>query len=108
MSEIQDRVKSLTFRFKGLEYETNGFTWDYTAATDDEIIDTVPVDQETIDGLSNIILKIVVPKQRPELRKQISYLIGLRHRQASAWKNLITDGETRLNNVKQWVLQHTQ
>jgi len=103
---VGERVCILKIDFARHRQDTDGFKWDYTTATDDEIIDTVPVAQETIDGLSNIILKIVVPKQLPELRKQIAYLIGLRHRQAAAWKNLIADGETRLNNVKKWVQLH--
>ena len=108
MSEIQDRVKSLTFRFKGLEYETNGFTWDYTAATDEQVFETIPVAQDTIDGLTEIILKIVKPGFRQKLRKQIAYLIGLRHRQQEVWEKQIEDFQNRTNNVNQWVLQHTR
>lgn len=108
MSEIQDRVKSLTFRFKGLEYETNGFTWDYTAATDEQVFDVATVAQDTIDGLSEIILKIVKPQNRQKLKKQISYLIGLRHRQQEVWAKQIEDFQNRTNNVNQWVLQHTR
>ncbi|MBP6813172.1 MAG: hypothetical protein KA138_16700 [Saprospiraceae bacterium] len=108
MSEIQDRVKSLTFRFKGLEYETNGFTWDYTAATDEQVFDVAPVAQDTIDGLTEIILKIVKPQHRQKLKKQIAYLIGLRHRQQEVWAKQIEDFQNRTNNVNQWVLQHTR
>lgn len=108
MSEIQDRVKSLTFRFKGLEYETNGFTWDYTAATDEQVFETNPVAQDTIDGLTETILKIVKPHERRKLRKQIAYLIGLRHRQQEVWVKQIADFQNRTNNVKQWVLQNAR
>lgn len=108
MSEIQDRVKSLTFRFKGLEYETNGFAWDYTAATDEQVFDVSTVAQDTIDGLSEIILKIVKPQHRQKLKKQISYLIGLRHRQQEVWAKQLADFQNRTNNVNQWVLQHTR
>jgi len=107
MNTIQTLAFSTKLDFVRHRQDTCGFTWDYTSASDDEVIDTVPVGQETIDGLS-FILKMIVPAQRHELRKQIAYLIGLRHRQTEAWTNLITEGETRLNNVKQWVLQNQQ
>ena len=106
MSEIRDRVKSLTFRFKGLEYETNGFTWDYTAATDEQVFDVAPVAQDTIDGLTETILKIVKHHERRKLRKQIAYLIGLRHRQQEVWEKQIADFQNRTNNANQWVSQH--
>ena len=108
MSKIQDQVKTLSFRFKGLEYETDGFTWDYTAATDEQVLNTSPIAQDTIDGLSNLILKIIKPNQRQKLKEQIAYLIGLRHRQQDAWAAYIDDCQTRTNNVKQWVQIHKQ
>lgn len=108
MTPIQERVQSLQFRFKGLEYETNGFTWDYTAATDEQVLDTNPVAQDTIDGLSQIILKIVKPQHRRKLKNQIAYLIGLRHRQQEVWAAYMEDCQNRTNNTNQWVQLHTR
>ena len=108
MSEIQDRVKSLQFRFKGLEYETNGVTWDYTTATDSQVFDVIPVAQDTIDGLSQVIMKIIKPHQRRKLKNQITYLIGLRHRQQDVWAKQIADFKNRTNNVNSWVQLHTR
>lgn len=105
MTPIQERVKSLEFRFKGLEYETDGFTWDYTAATDEQVFEVVPVAQDTIGGLSQIILKITKPEHRQKLKKQIAYLIGLRHRQQEVWAKQIADFQNRTNSVNQWVQQ---
>ena len=106
MSEIRDRVKSLTFRFKGLEYETNGFAWDYTAATDEQVFDVAAVAQDTIDGLTETIMKIVKPHERQKLKKQIAYLIGLRHRQQEVWEKQIADFQNRTNNANQWIIQN--
>lgn len=108
MTPIQAHVQSLIFVFKGLEHETDGFAWDYTAATDDHVLDTKPIAHETIEGLSNIILKIIKPSQRRTLKKQIAYLIGLRHRQQEVWAEYMEDCQTRTNNTNQWVQQHTR
>ena len=108
MSEIQDRVKSLAWRFNNHRQETDGFEWNYTAATDEQVFVTAQVDGDTIDGLNQIILKIVQPHERKKLKKQIAYLIGLRHRQAEVWGKYIADCEARANNVNQWVQLHTQ
>lgn len=103
MSEIQNQVNILKFRFKGLEYETAGFAWDYTAATDEQVLETNPVSQDTLDGLSQIILKIIKPQYRRKLKKQIAYLIGLRHRQQEVWEKYIANCEARTNNTRKWV-----
>jgi hypothetical protein len=108
MSEIQEQVKLLRFRFKGLEHETNGFAWDYTAATNEQVLETNPIAQDTIDGLSNTILKIIKPNQRRKLKQQIAYLIGLRHRQQEVWAAYLEDCQNRTKNVNQWVQQHTR
>lgn len=108
MSEIQEQLKLIQFRFKGLEHETNGFAWDYTAATDEQVLETAPISGDTIDGLSQVIMKIVKPQYRRKLRKQISYLIGLRHRQQEVWAAYMEDCKNRTNNTNQWVSQHTR
>lgn len=104
----RDQIALLKFRFKGLEHETDGFAWDYTAATPEQVLGVAPVAQDTINGLTEIILKIVKPSQRQKLRKQIAYLIGLRHRQQEVWAAYIADCEARTNNTNQWVQLHTQ
>jgi hypothetical protein len=101
----QEQVELLKFRFKGLEHETDGFTWDYTAATSEQVLEVSPVAQDTIDGLSEIILKIVKPHERQKLKNQIAYLIGLRHRQQDVWAAYIEDCQNRTNNTSQWVRQ---
>jgi len=106
MSEIQNQVNVLKFRFKGLEYETDGFRWDYTTATPEQVLNVVPVSQDTIDGLFKVIMKIIKPYQRRKLKKQIAYLIGLHHRQQEVWAEYMEDCQTRANNVNQWVQLH--
>ena len=106
MTPIQDRVQVLQFRFKNHSDQTNGFAWDYTAAKDEDVLETTHVFQDTLDGLSDTILKIVKPGQRRKLKKQILYLTGLRHRQAEVWEKYIEDCQNRTNNVNQWVLQN--
>ena len=108
MTPIQERVRSLELRFNHHRYETDGFTWDYTAATDGQVFETAQVDKDTIDGLSGIVLKTIKPGQRQNLKKQIAYLIGLRHRQAEIWEKYLADCEARTNNVNQWVQQNTR
>lgn len=88
--------------------ETNGFTMDYEAASDEDIFDLTPVEQNTIDFLTKVIVKIVKPEHIPQLKKHIAYLIGLRHRQEEAWENKLAEFEQRLNNTKKWVQEHTQ
>lgn len=100
----RDQVDVLKHRFKNHQHQTDGFTWDYTAATDEDVFDTTNVLQDTIDGLSTIILAIISPKDRPALRNQIAYLTGLRQRQSEVWEKRIADFQTRTNNTKQWVL----
>ena len=106
MTPIQERVRSLELIFNHHRHETDGFTWDYTAATDEQVFETAQVDKDTIDGLSGIILQIIKPGQRQKLKDQIAYLIGLRHRQAEVWEKFIADCETRTNNTNQWVQQN--
>lgn len=108
MSTIREYVSVIQSRRRNHEYQTNGFTWDYTAATDEDVRDTTGVFQETIDGLSQVILKIILPKHRPQLRRQIAYLIGLRQRQAEAWERYIKDCEERTENVNQWLEANQQ
>ena len=105
---IQDQVQALKNRLNNHSHQTNGFTWDYTAATDEEVLDTTNVFQDTLDGLSDVILQIVSPKDRTLVRKQIAYLNGLRHRQAEAWERYIADCEQRTKNTNQWLLQNAQ
>lgn len=108
MNEIKETVKILGHRLSNHHHQTSGFTWDYTAATDEQVLETTNVFSETLDGLSRVILKIILPKYRPLLRRQIAYLIGLRQRQAEAWINLIADCEARTNNTNEWVQQNTR
>ncbi len=89
-------------------YETSGFTLDYEAANDDDVFDLKPVSQELIDFLTTVIVKITKPEKLPELKKNIAYLIGLRHRQQVAWTNKLADFDNRLNNTAKWVQEHTQ
>jgi hypothetical protein len=94
--------------FNQHHYETEGFTWDYEAANDDDVFWTKPVDQKTIDFLTTVMVKITKPEKLPELKKNIAYLIGLRHRQQVAWTNKLAEFDNRLNNTAKWVQEHTQ
>lgn len=106
MSEMQEQVKLLQFRFKGHEHETDGFTWDYTAATDEQVLNVAPISKDTIEGLCGVIMKIIKPKYRRKLKRQIVYLVGLRHRQKEVLAAYMEDCQNRTNNVNQWVQQH--
>lgn len=106
MTQIQYEVQVLKARFITHQRETNGFTWDFQEATDDEVLDTTQVSKDTIDGLANVIMKIIVPNQKKALRNHIAYLIGLQSRQADAWALYIADCQTRTNNTNQWVSQN--
>ena len=108
MSVAQDRAKLLQHRFSNHHHQTDGFKWDYTAATDEEVLETTNVFDDTITGLSTEIMKAITPKNRPQLRREIAYLIGLRERQAAAWERFTSDCETRTNNANQWVQQNTR
>jgi hypothetical protein len=94
--------------FNQHKHETNGFTMDYEAASDDEVFDLKPVEQSTIDFITTVIVKIVKPEHLPQLKKHIAYLIGLRHRQQVACENKLAEFEQRLNNTTKWVKEHTQ
>ena len=61
MNEIKDTVKTLSHRLRNHHHQTDGFTWDYTAATDEQVLETTNVFHETLDGLSKVILKIILP-----------------------------------------------
>ena len=108
MSAIQEQVKLLQDRFSNHHYQTDGFTWDFVNATDEQVRDTASVFDETITGLSGIILKAITPKHRPQLRREIAYLIGLRQRQAEAWERYMADCQQRTDNVNQWIETHQQ
>lgn len=106
MSEVQDRVRLLKTRFSNHHHQTDGFTWDFLNATDEQVMNATSVFEDTITGLSTEILKAIAPQHRPQLRRQIAYLIGLRQRQCEAWERYIADCEARTNNTNQWVLQN--
>lgn len=89
--------------FNQHRHETDGFTLDIESLTDDEAFSMKPVMQDTIKGLSSLVLKIIHPKQAPELKTQIAYLIALRDRQERAWEAKRAEFQTRLNNTNQWV-----
>lgn len=99
-------VLSLEYRMNALAYETDNFTWDYTSASNMDVVNVFLVAKSTIDGLSSIMMKIIAPKHRMELRKRIAYLVGLRHRQAEAWEWYIKDCEQRSKNTDKWVQQN--
>ncbi len=94
--------------FNQHKHETNGFTMDYEAASDDKVFDMKPVSQGLIDFLTNGVIKCTKPEHLQILKKNIAYLIGLRHRQQEAWTNKLADFETRLNNTRKWVQEHTR
>lgn len=108
MSSLKQQVSILQSRFMNHRHQTDGFTWDYTNASDEEVLNTTDVLQDTIDGLTGIILKIVLPQYKKSLRNHIHYLIGLRQRQAEAWERYLANCSERTNNANQWVLQHEQ
>ena len=108
MSKIQDDIQLLRFRLQNHKHQTDGFTWNYSEATDEEVMATTKVFPETIDGLTDLILKIIRPKERPKLREQITYLIGLQQRQAQAWSTYIEDCRVRTENVNKWLEANQQ
>ena len=106
MNEIKEQVANLSHRLRNHHHQTDGFTWDYTAATHEQVLETSNVFPETLDGLTQVIMKIILPKDRPTLRRQIAYLSGLQQRQAKAWQWYIADCKARTENTNQWVLQN--
>jgi len=106
MSNLKDSVDSIRYRFTNHSHQTDSFTWDYLNATDDEVFNSTPVMQETLDGLAWIVINILSHRQRPELKKQILYLSGLREKQSEVWERKVKDFETRTNNTKKWVLEN--
>lgn len=105
---MKEQIQILKYRFNCHKQDTEGFTLDIESLTDQEAFNMPWVFQDTIDGLSGIILKIVHPKERAKLKIQIAYLIALRHRQEKAWEAMQKEFQTRLNNTKQWVQLHSQ
>lgn len=108
MNQIRYQVEVLKSRFITHQRETDGFKWDFQAASDKDILEMTVVKKDTIDGLVDVIMKIIIPKQRKELRDQISYLIGLQSKQAEVWARFMEDCQNRTNNTNQWVLQNAQ
>jgi hypothetical protein len=104
MSAIQDQVKLLEFRFKGIEQQTDGFSFDYISASDEDVFNLTPIAQDTIDGLSQLIMKMILPAQRAKLRKQIAYIIGLRAKQQEVWSRKIEEFSQRTKNTNEWVI----
>lgn len=101
-----EQIQVLKYRFNCHSIDTAGFTLNIESLTDDEAFEMLPVMQDTIKGLSSLVLKIIHPKQAPELKTQIAYLIALRDRQERAWDAKRIEFQTRLNNAKQWVQNH--
>lgn len=101
-----EQVSVLRYRFNAHFEETNGFRWNFIDANYKEVVELKPVSQDTIDGLSGLIHSLSVPKNRAKLKRQISYLIALRHRQCEAWEEMMQDFETRTKNTIQWVQSH--
>lgn len=103
---MKDMVNMLKFRFKAIHDQTDGFTWDYNTATDEEVFELSPIAKDTVTGLHDIILKIIKPEQRPLLRKHIAYIIGLRDRQAGVWRKKLEEYAERTKNTNQWVISN--
>jgi hypothetical protein len=103
MNRLEETVRLTQARVANHAHQTRGFRWDYLAATDDEVFETTVVLQETLDAMSNVILKIVQPRELPAVRRQIAYLQGLRQRQAEVWAKKLQDFETRLKNTNEWL-----
>ena len=98
-----EQIQVLKYRFNCHKQDTAGFTMDIESLTDNEAFEMTPVMQDTIKGLSSLVLKIIHPKQATELKTQIAYLIALRDRQERAWEAKRAEFQTRLNNTNQWV-----
>lgn len=99
----REQVQLIHFRFRNHSQQTDGFRMDFVSADDDTILNLTPVFKDTINALSNEVMRTIAPKHRPTLRKQIAYLIGLKQRQAEAWERFIQDCQTRKENTDQWV-----
>lgn len=108
MNEIRYQVNALKARFAIHRNDTENFTINFQSETDEFIRTLTPVKPDTLEGLTGIIMKIVLPKHRAELRKQIAYLIGLQKKQQDVWARYIADCQTRTNNTNQWVSQNAR
>ena len=108
MNEIGYQVNVLKARFAIHRNDTENFTINFQSESDEFIRTLTPVKPDTLEGLTQIIMKIVIPKQRATLRKQIAYLIGLQKKQQDVWSRYIADCQTRTNNTNQWVSQNAR
>lgn len=103
---MNDQICLIQSRFSNHHHQTDGFKFDYIAATDERILKLTNVFECTIDALTTNVLKSVAPKYRAQLRKDIAYLIGLRQRQVETWERYKADCQTRTDNTNKWVLQN--
>jgi hypothetical protein len=108
MNGIKYQVEVLKARFAIHRNDTENFTINFQSESDEFIRTMTPVKLDTLEGLTGIIMKIVLPKHRAELRKQISYLIGLQKKQQDVWARYIADCQTRTNNTNQWLQEYTK
>jgi hypothetical protein len=108
MNEIRYQVNVLKARFAIHRNDTENFTLNFQSESDEYIRSLTPVKPDTLEGLTGIIMKIVLPNHRAQLRKQISYLIGLQKKQQDVWDRYIADCQTRTNNTNQWLSQNAQ
>jgi hypothetical protein len=108
MNEIRYQVNVLKTRFAIHRHDTENFTLNFQSESDDYIRSLTPVKPDTLEGLTGIIMKIVLPNHRATLRKQITYLIGLQKKQQDVWARYIADCHARTNNTNQWVSQNAQ
>jgi len=108
MSQIKYQVNVLKARFAIHRNDTENFTINFQSESDEYIRSLTPVKPDTLEGLTGIIMKIVLPSHRATLRKQIAYLIGLQKKQQDVWARYIADCQTRTNNTNQWVSQNAR
>ena len=108
MNQIKCQVNVLKARFSIHRHDTENFTLNFQSESDEYIRSLTPVKPDTLEGLTGIIMKIVLPNHRAQLRKQIAYLIGLQKKQQDVWTRYIADCQSRTNNTNQWVSQNAQ
>lgn len=108
MSNSNEQVESLKWRYSTLKHQTNNFRWNFLEASDDDVFEIFLVSEDTIEGFASIILKLIDPKHRIRLRREITYLVALRHRQIEAWHNKLAEFESQSKRLDKWLLNRDQ
>lgn len=98
--DIQFEVKAWQSIMNQFAYETEDFTVNLSSLKRDEIAGLKWVTAPLIDFTVWACENIVKHKERPKLKKRISYLMELQERQEEAFAQMVEDGEMAIKNIQ--------